>query len=112
MSTKFGFGGLNTNLNSNANTISTNLGLTKEGLSNLIIVGRVIDIVLDKDHPKFKELGEYSSLGTIEFMDTQVQSATSSPGSSKLYAKPLFSNVKNLDKEILSGLVPGAVKVN
>lgn len=95
MSTKFGFGGLNTNLNSNANTISTNLGLTKEGLSNLIIVGRVIDIVLDKDHPKFKELGEYSSLGTIEFMDTQVQSATSAPGSSVLYAKPLFSNVKN-----------------
>jgi hypothetical protein len=95
MSTKFGFGGLNTNLNSNANTISTNLGLTKEGLSNLIVVGRVIDIVLDKDHPKFKELGEYSSLGTIEFIDTQIQSDKSSPGSSVLYAKPLFSNVKN-----------------
>ena len=88
MSTNFGFGGLNAGLNSNSNTISTNLGLAKESLSNLILVGRVIDVVLDKDHPKFKELGEYSSLGTIEFIDTQVQSSNSSPGSSKLYAKP------------------------
>jgi len=95
MSTKFGFGGLNSNLNSNANTISTNLGLTKDSLSNLIVVGRVIDIILNNQHPKFTELGEYSSLGTIEFIDTQTQSTTSSPGSSKLYAKPLFSNVKN-----------------
>lgn len=95
MATKFGFGGLNTSLNSNTNTISTNLGLAKEGLANLIVVGRVIDIILDKDHPKFKELGEYSSLGIIEFIDTQIQSDKSSPGSSVLYAKPLFSNVKN-----------------
>jgi hypothetical protein len=95
MPTKFGFGGLNSNLNSNNNTISTNLGLAKDSISNLITVGRVIDIVLDENHPKFKELGEYSSLGTIEFVDTQIQSPTSSPDSSKLYAKPLFSNVKN-----------------
>lgn len=93
--TKFGFGGLNSNLNSNANTISTNLGLAKDNLTNLIIIGRVIDIILDDKHSKFKELGEWSSLGTIEFINTQIQSANSSPGSSQLYAKPLFSNVKN-----------------
>lgn len=95
MATKFGFSGLNSNLNSNANTISTNLGLTKDGLTNLIIVGRVIDIILDDKNSKFKELGEWASIGTIEFIDTQIQSSTSSPNSSKLYAKPLFSNVKN-----------------
>jgi hypothetical protein len=93
--TKFGFGGLNSNLNNNTNTLSTNLGITKDSLTNLIIVGRVIDIVLDDKHPKFKELGEWTSLGTIEFIDTQIQSTTSSPDSNRLYAKPLFSNIKN-----------------
>lgn len=95
MATKFGFSGLNSNLNNNTNTLSTNLGLAKDNLTNLIVVGRVIDIVLDDTHNKFKELGEWSSLGTIEFIDTQIQSPNTAPGSSQLYAKPLFSNIKN-----------------
>lgn len=93
--TNFGFSGLNKSQNSNQNNLSTNLGLTKEGLSNLIIIGRVIDVIIDDKHSKFKELGEWTSLGIIEFIDTQAQSTTTTPGSSQLFAKPLFSNVKN-----------------
>lgn len=107
MSTKFGFGGLNTNLNSNTNTISTNLGQVTDGLDSLILVGRVIDIVLEIPYKDFKE---YKDLGTIEFVDTRVQSATSSPGTSKLYAKPLFSNVKNypiLNEIVYIVILPG-----
>lgn len=93
---KFGFGGLNSNLNKNLNTLTTATGLNSDGLDNLIIVGRVIDIILDNQHPKFKNLkGGYQSLGTIEFINTQINSVTSQPGSSGLYAKPLFSNTKN-----------------
>ena len=92
---KFGVSGLNQNLNSNSNTLSTNLGLNKENLENLILVGRVVDIILDQNHPQFKNTGEWSSLGTIEFINTNIQSSTSSPGSSKLFAKPLFPNLKN-----------------
>ena len=95
MSNKFGPSALNNSLNNNSNTLSTNLGISKDNLENLLIVGRVIDIILDKNHTKFKELGEWVSLGTIEFIDTNTQSKTSSPGSSKLFAKPLFSNQKN-----------------
>lgn len=95
MGGKFGFSSLNNNLNNNQNTLSTNLGTTKENLENLILVGRVIDLILDDKHPSFKELGEWTALGTIEFINTNIQSNISTPGSSKLYAKPLFSNVKN-----------------
>ena len=91
---KFGFGGLNSNLNKNLNTLTTSTGLNSDGLNNLIIVGRVIDVILDRTHPKFKELGEYNSLGTVEFINTQINSVSSEPGTSGLYAKPLFSNTK------------------
>ena len=31
-------------------------------------VGRVVSIVLDEAHPRFKELGEWNGLGTIEYI--------------------------------------------
>lgn len=93
--TKFGVPGLNQNLNSNNNSFQTNKGLDKNSLENLILVGRVIDIILNENHNQFKELGEWNSIGTIEFINTNAQSSNSAPGSSKLFAKPLFPNQKN-----------------
>jgi len=93
--TKFGTSGLNQNLNSNNNSFQTNKSLDKNSLDNLILVGRVIDIILDKNHTQFKELGDWNSIGTIEFINTNIQSSNPSPGSSKLFAKPLFPNLKN-----------------
>lgn len=95
MSNKFGPSALNSNLNNNSNTLNNNLGFTKNDLVNLIITGRVIDIILDKNHPEFSNLGEWTSIGTIEFIDTNTQAISSSPGTTKIYAKPLFSNQKN-----------------
>ena len=69
--TKFGFSGLNQNLNNNQNSISTKQSQTKDNLENLIVIGRTIDIILDDKHPKFKELGEWTSLGIIEFVDIE-----------------------------------------
>jgi len=92
---KFGFNALNKSQNNNSNQQSTNLGLTKDNLENLILVGRVIDIILDDKHSNFKSLGEWTSLGTIEFINVNVQSTNITPNSSKLFAKPLFSNIKN-----------------
>jgi hypothetical protein len=50
--------------NSKNNSFNT---FTNMGLNSLIIAGRVISIVLDETHPRFKELGEWNGLGTIEF---------------------------------------------
>jgi hypothetical protein len=51
----------NSSKNNNFNTF------TSLGLDSLIIGGRVISIVLDETHPRFKELGEWNALGVIEF---------------------------------------------
>jgi hypothetical protein len=92
--TKFGFSGLNSSQNSSLNTLSTNVGLNKEYADNLIIVGRVIDIILDNNHDQFSKQGEWRSIGTIEIVDTKIQSSNNEPGSSLIFAKPLFSNIK------------------
>jgi hypothetical protein len=58
----------------------------------LIRAVRVLSIVLDESHPRFKELGEWNALGTIEYEDiTNPQPSPSLP-----VAKPLAGNFKNL----------------
>ena len=65
---------------------------TSMGLNSLIIAGRVISIVLDETHPRFKEFGEWNGLGTIEF--DLINSPTPK---NQLYptAKPLDPSVKS-----------------
>jgi len=50
--------------NSKQNSFGT---FTNLGLNSLIVTGRVISIILDETHPRFKEFGEWNGLGTIEF---------------------------------------------
>ena len=56
-------------INSVANSSKNNSfnTFTSLGLDSLIIGGRVISIVLDETHPRFKELGDWNALGVIEF---------------------------------------------
>lgn len=65
---------------------------TSMGLNSLIIAGRVISIVLDETHPRFKEFGEWNGLGTIEF--DLINSPTPK---NQLYptAKPVDPSVKS-----------------
>lgn len=93
MGGKEGFAGLQDNLNSNSNSIEKSIGLNKENLESLIITGRVLSVILDNSHPKFKELGEWSALGTIEFIDVNVN-GNDINNAIKSYAKPLFANHK------------------
>ena len=58
------------------------LSKIKDGIQN----GRVTDIVLNSNHPKFKIYGSYNGLGTIEFELVNFLSGTT------LSAKPFFSN--------------------
>jgi len=58
------------------------LSKIKDGIQN----GRVTDIVLNSDHPKFKTYGSYNGLGTIEFELVNFLSGTT------LSAKPFFPN--------------------
>ena len=75
---------------SKQNSFST---FTNMGLNNLIIEGRVISIVLDETHPRFKEFGEWNGLGTIEF---DLINVPTPPNQLYSIARPLDPSVKSL----------------
>ncbi len=72
-----------------ANVLSNPVGKSPKTKETL---GRVVSIVLDATHPRFKELGEWNGLGTIEY--TLVDKPT--PANTILpIAKPASPNLKN-----------------
>ena len=87
MATKFGFESFNKQLN------TVNQGNVFNALATLaqtVTAVRVKSIVLNESHPRFKELGEWNGLGTIEFQ------SVNNPQESVSYstAVPLFPNAK------------------
>ena len=86
---QYGFAALNQQLNANANNGFNVANAISQ--ANLIRAVRVLSIVLDETHPRFKELGEWNGLGTIEFEDV----INPLPSPSLLIAKPLQGNSKN-----------------
>jgi hypothetical protein len=69
---------------------SPNLPKSQSSSNSGFIVGRVIDIILDENHPRFKELGSYPSIGTVIYENV----GNSNLGSPTKVASPLFSNNK------------------
>ena len=64
---------------------------TRLGLNSLIVTGRVVSIVLDETHPRFKELGGWNGLGTIEY---DISTSPTPPGQLYTTAKPLDVSYK------------------
>jgi hypothetical protein len=87
MATKFGFESFNKQLN---NINQGNVFNALASLSQTVTAVRVKSIVLNETHPRFKELGEWNGLGTIEFQ------SVNNPQESVSYstAVPLFPNAK------------------
>ena len=71
--------------------LNTHKPFEEVGDINSILPVRVIDIVLDDSHPRFKEVGEWNGLGTIFYLTT---SNPTSNNSTEQTAKPSLSNVK------------------
>ena len=65
---------------------------TNMGLNSLIVTGRIISIVLDESHLRFKEFGEWNGLGTIEF---DLVDSPTPPNQLYPVAKPLDPSVKS-----------------
>jgi hypothetical protein len=59
-------------------------------LKSQLVAARVIDIVLDENHPKFKDVGEWNGIGAIYYEFTN-QSAT---GTTVNFALPYDSQIK------------------
>jgi hypothetical protein len=87
---KYGFSALNQNLNSNLNNgFNVKNAILQNNIINAV---RVLSVVLDESHPRFKELGEWNALGTIEYEDV----INPLPSPSLPTAKPLLGNTKNI----------------
>ena len=96
---QYGFSALNYQLNANANNNFANANAIAQ--ANLIRAVRVLSIVLDETHPRFKELGEWNGLGIIEYEDIN----NPLPSPSLPTARPLAGNFKNLPEDIKNFLV-------
>jgi hypothetical protein len=86
---KFGFDALNQLLNNTNNEFSVSQAISQ---LNLIRAVRVLSIILDKNHPRFAELGEWNGLGIIEYEDV----INPLPSPSLPTARPLLGNSKTL----------------
>jgi hypothetical protein len=88
--TKFGFAGLNDNLNST--DVAGNLGNQIAELFSKTVAARVKDIILDDTYPNFDSYGGWNAIGTIFFEIVNLQ--TGNPPE-KPTALPLFPQFKN-----------------
>ena len=70
---------------------SNNQNLIDE-VNQKFIYARVVDIILDDTHPKFEELGGWSSIGTVFYLDIEVNNNDVRLSN---IAKPLLPNLKN-----------------
>ena len=85
---KYGFVSVNKNLNNNSNNgYAYQQAFAQSGLIKAV---RVLSIILDESHPRFKELGEWNALGIVEYEDV------TNPLVSSLLptARPLTGNSK------------------
>jgi len=90
MATQYGFPSFNKTQNPQQ---PSDLAQMISALGNQITPVRVKSIVLTSDHPRFKELGEWNSLGAIEFQFVNNPQNAASGNYSVAY--PLYPNVKN-----------------
>jgi hypothetical protein len=86
----FGFSSLNSGLNTGNKNYTVDTALA---LGGLITAVRVKSIILSETHPRFKEVGEWNGLGTIEYDLVNIPNQT--PNSIFPLAKPLSPNIKN-----------------
>jgi hypothetical protein len=80
---------------------SNPVSFSKEILS----IKRVIDIILDQNHPKFKEYGEWASIGLV--LAEEITSPTNNKSNAVIPIYPLFPNIKQypLINELIITLV-------
>tara|TARA_Y100000356_G_scaffold74712_1_gene61800 strand:+ start:101 stop:1420 length:1320 start_codon:yes stop_codon:yes gene_type:complete len=92
MSSRFGFEKLNNRINPTIHAESLTKSLQMGDFSTQMVAARVTDIVLDNNHPKFRQVGEWNGIGTIEFqvIGTQVGFKDVNPT-----ALPLIPYVRN-----------------
>ena len=91
MANKYGFASLNQQVNFDSNIANGNTPEIQE-LKESVIYARVVDIILDDQHPQFNDNGGWTGVGTIYFSPVELSSITTK---SNLTATPLLPYLKN-----------------
>ena len=71
--------------------INSGIGSSLTSLDNFIIVARVLDIILNENHPEFKTVGEYNGIGAI-YWEKVNESGTQTSGAN--FALPYDPQLK------------------
>jgi hypothetical protein len=94
---KFGsIGNIQNNTNTYSSVISPAINTNGRGMMSITPV-RVLDIILDNTHPRFKEYGEWNSIGTIFYEDATFPTSLLDNGNPiipNIPAFPIFPNIK------------------
>ena len=90
MANKFGFASINQQIQTNSQS-QKNFSDQIEELKQNVIYARVLDIILDDQHPDFNNNGGWSGVGTIFFNNVELSSNVKS----NLTASPLLPHLKN-----------------
>jgi hypothetical protein len=93
---KFGFAAINDG--SKATLSGNSQVLDSLRLSKVVATGRVLSVVLDESHPRYKELGGPKAIGAVEIIDVAGGSAdysTTNQNQNYTVAYPLFPGTKN-----------------
>jgi len=90
MANKFGFASINQQIQTNSQS-QKNFSDQIEELKQNVIYARVLDIILDDQHPEFDNNGGWSGVGTIFFNNIELSSNVKS----NLTASPLLPYLKN-----------------
>ena len=70
--------------NSRSKKIKSTLTTNSTTGNSEYVIGRVVDIVLNSEHPKFQDVGGYNGIGTIYY------EINNKIGNSKFTAKPFY----------------------
>ena len=92
MAHKYGFASVNSQLNSGRDN-QTETQKQLDTLSSNMMSVRVTDIILDDQHPKFKDYGQWTGVGTIFFEN--VEGSPNLSSQTLTVASPLLPYLKN-----------------
>lgn len=101
---------------SSLNRVNINRGNTSNSNNSTpfkIIAVRVTDIILDENHPQFKDFGEWNSIGLVAWEFINRKKSSQIDWSKR--AQPLFANVKNyplINEVIYLFTLPNVYNIN
>ena len=111
MANKFGFNSVQTQLNLGTSQDSGGLQDQFELLNKKVIYARVVDIVLNDQHPEFGNLGGWSGLGTIFYNEVEGASTTTKSVNTALPLLPYLKNYPLVNELVVLLQLPSK-KVN